>query len=238
MRGHAALEWCAANGLHHVHFGSEDVAEFSEAAEFAAAAADLGVRLSAYAIRELERVGISDMDVATDVVDRALRTIHELDVPLVYLPSFGDSAIRDSSSLERTARLIAYALERTNAMVASENTLDAELNRILFSSIGDPRARLLFDTQNPCLVGLSPSALVLELADLLAPSIHVKDGVDSGEGNTAIARGAAGVRETLGALQKIGYRGDFTFETDYRRSADHLVGDDIATLNMLRHDAR
>jgi sugar phosphate isomerase/epimerase len=221
------------HGLQHVHFGSEDVTEIADGAELAAFALERGVRLSAYAVRELERVGVGDMDVATQVVDAALRTVDELDVPLVCLPSFGESAIRDSLSLERTARLIAYAADRTDAVVATENTLDVELNRRLFSAIGDHRARLLFDTQNPHLVGLSACELVRELADLLAPSVHLKDGVDSGEGNTSIGRGEAGVLETIAALQEVGYAGDFTFETDYRSDALDLVAGDITTLDEL-----
>jgi len=231
-RGRAALALCAARGLRHIHIGSEDAA-LDDAAEFAAHAADLGIEVAGYGVRELERVGIHDMDRAIAVLDAALSTANELKVPLIYLPSFGASEIRDSSSLERTARLISHCLGATDAIVATENTLDAELNRTLFSFVGDPRARLLFDTQNPCLAGLDPVALVHDLGDLFAPTVHVKDGVDGGEGNAAIAQGAAGVSATLEALRVVGYLGGFTLETDYRSLGMDRVSADIAALDTL-----
>jgi sugar phosphate isomerase/epimerase len=232
VRGTAALRWCAEQGLVSVHFGAEDIEDLDAFRETAEA---LGIELAGFAVRELEWLGLDDLPAARLSVDAAADVIAALGTAYLYLPSFNASEIRSSEDLARTAHLLEYALERTeaqDAVVATENTLDASGLRMLFDLADDPRLRLLFDTQNPALSGMSPPALVAEVVDLLGPYVHVKDG-HTGEGDAVVGAGDADVEATLDVLRAVGYDGSFILEGSYSDGDAGRVRADVDALRGL-----
>jgi sugar phosphate isomerase/epimerase len=228
VRGTAALRWCAEHDLVRVHFGSEDLEDSDDLETFRTTAAELGIELAGFAVRELERLGLGDLDAARLAVDAAVDVIDALGTTFLYLPSFNASEIRSAEDLARTAHLLEHALERTearDALVATENTLDASEVRTLFELVDHRRLCLLFDTQNPALAGMSPPVLVAEVIDMLGPYVHVKDG-RLREGDAVVGAGDADVEATLDVLRIAGYEGSFVLEGSYSsRDADGVRAD-------------
>ncbi|MFD6533717.1 sugar phosphate isomerase/epimerase family protein [Streptomyces sp. NPDC060184] len=104
----------------------------------------------------------------------------ELGAPLVFVPSFRRSAIRDEADLLRTAEVLGPAAERARAaglLLASENVLPAHLALRLADAVGQEGFRLLLDTYNPVAEGLDVPELVARTAPLLDGRIHLKDGL-------------------------------------------------------------
>jgi sugar phosphate isomerase/epimerase len=227
-----ALEWARAQDLGLVHFDRRDVEMCGSRAAFGDAADALGIRLGALAMYELERLGIGDVARAHRVIDENIELALALGVTYVYLPSFNASEIRDRDGLARTAELLSYALDASEALtVASENTLSGPQNIELFAMVDNPRLRLLYDTQNPVLCGLDPGELAAQTAHLIGRYVHVKDGV-AGEGDAVVGCGTADVPATLAVLCQGGFRGEFVFEGAYGADGPSRLRSDVDGLEL------
>jgi sugar phosphate isomerase/epimerase len=239
VRGVKALDWAAGRGFSFVHLDPDDVVGSGDAARVRAHAVERGIGLGAVAVKDLERVGLASPDLGRNAVDRTVDLAEELGVGYIYLPSFGAAAIGDAGALVRTADLFAYALQRTagtGIVVASENALSADRVRRLFSLVGDPRARLLFDTQNPVAAGLDCVALAEQVADLVGDFVHVKDG-RLALGDTVIGHGACPVQQTLRALGGSPGHRRYVIESDYRAAEGRRPVQDRRHLAAMLRDA-
>jgi sugar phosphate isomerase/epimerase len=235
-RGGTGLRWAALAGYSLVHFDSDDLAEGVR--HFGSSARAAGVSLGGISVVELERVGLGDLDAAFACVDRTLEIARRLAVPFVYLPAFGNAEILDDVDLLGMCQVLQHALAATagsDVTIGTENVLPPDRLKQLFERVGDPRLRLLLDTQNPSLHGIDPRSLVVHESPRLGPFVHAKDGI-RGLGDCCLGQGVARVAETMGALLSLGYSGTFVVETNYsdgdldrvvadQRFLDHLIAD-------------
>jgi sugar phosphate isomerase/epimerase len=219
MRGEGAIRWARREGFEFVHLDMDDVAVGGSAGIRAlrTTASSCRVRLAGLALNSLETSGIRDPRVARQIIERGLGVARRLDVGFIYLPSFGAAEIRSDGDLLRTAELLCHTLECSDVemTIASESMLSAESTVRLFDVIGDPRARLLFDTQNPTLTGHDPSELVRIVGPFIGPYVHVKDG-RLNKGDAVIGHGTSDLAATIKALINGGFTGSFVIESDYR----------------------
>jgi L-ribulose-5-phosphate 3-epimerase len=211
-------------------------------AAYRQAAQATGVAITAIAPGYLNDYGLTS-PAGSENAERCRRLIQiavdaaaQLNVPLVFLPSFRASEIRDDADLRRTAEVLqetcAYAAAH-GLLVATENTLGAADNLKLLEAVGRPNLRVLLDTQNPYLWGHHVAGLVERLRPHLSAQVHVKDGRQGQMGNALLGAGEAGFAETMRALQAGGFSGDLISENDYLGERQANAARDLAVLSEL-----
>lgn len=231
-RGRAGIEWATAAGFTLVHFDTDDIEDGVRF--FGSSASAAGIRLGGIAVIELERVGLKDRNTAFECVDRTLMIAQQLAVPFVYLPAFGRADITDESDIDAMCEILRYALAATagtDVAIGTENVLPLDRLRQLFRKVGDPRLRLLFDTQNPWLRGIDSISLATQARGLFGPFVHVKDGIET-LGDCRLGEGIARIDVTLRTLLSLCYSGTFVVESDYR---DGNLGAAIEDQQFLNH---
>jgi 2-epi-5-epi-valiolone 7-phosphate 2-epimerase len=246
-RGPEALHRAAALGFEAIHLSSgepEDAQRLDDAAlreGYLQAARDTGVAISAIAPGGLNDLGLtspSDSPNARacwDSIRIAIDAAVEMDVPLVFLPSFRAGEIRDAGGMRRTADVLARACDYVAGLpvtIATENTLGADGNLQLLAAAGRPDLRVLLDMQNPVLWGHSVAALVDALWPHLADQVHAKDGRDGEMGNTLLGEGDAGFPESAAALRDRGFAGTVISENDYHGNRSQLAARDIQVMTQ------
>jgi L-ribulose-5-phosphate 3-epimerase len=245
--GPDALHRAAALGFEAMHLSSgepEDAQTLDDVSlrdGYLQAARDTGVAISAIAPGGLNDLGLtspSDSPNARacwDSIRIAIDAAVEMDVPLVFLPSFRAGEIRDARDMRRTAELLASACDYVAGRpvsIATENTLGADGNLRLLAGAGRPDLRVLLDTQNPALWGHRVAFLIDALWPHLADQVHAKDGRDGEMGNTLLGEGEASFLESAGALRDRGFAGAVISENDYHGERSHLAARDIQVMTQ------
>ncbi|GAB1691168.1 sugar phosphate isomerase/epimerase family protein [Krasilnikovia sp. M28-CT-15] len=196
-------------------------------------AQDTGVHLLAVTANTLNDVGlIAEPAVVRPILIRLLDVAYELGVGLVFVPSFRRSAIRGPAEFDRTVaalRWAAVAAEARGLVLASENVLAPGMARTLAERVASPAFRLLLDTFNPVVHGVSPVALVTELGHVLADQVHLKDGPPEVGASPPLGAGQGGLDDTIAALHRrhVPVRA-FVLENDYRDADVDRLAVDIA----------
>ena len=246
-QGPDALHQAAALGFEAIHLSSgepDDARTLGDAAlrdAYVQAARDTGVAISAIAPGGLNDLGLnspSDSPNGRACWDRiriAIDAAVEMDVPLVFLPSFRAGEIRDARGLRRTADVLASACDYVAGRpvtIATENTLGADGNLQLLAEAGRPDLRVLLDMQNPVIWGHSVAALVDALWPHLADQVHAKDGRNGEMGNALLGEGEARFLESAGALRDRGFMGPVISENDYHGDRSRLAARDIEVMTQ------
>jgi sugar phosphate isomerase/epimerase len=236
-RGVRALEYAHSLGFGYVHIDRDDLPSYrqQDVLKLRRASTALRIRLAGFAINRLESVGLADAAKSKRVVEEGVRLASLLGINYVYLPFFGAAQIKSKSDFSHAVELTKYALERSersSTTVAVEHTLDLFKTRQLFESVGSPRARLLFDTQNPTVHGINAVELVEGVADYIGEFVHVKDGVFN-LGDATVGEGRSDVRATLEILISRGFVGGFVLEGNYLRSPERALEDQRALKEII-----
>ncbi|MEE1756451.1 sugar phosphate isomerase/epimerase family protein [Streptomyces sp. SP18CS02] len=216
--------------------------------EVRSAAAAHGVELLAVSGNTLNDIGLTAPE-GTDDARRARRTLirvldaaHALGAPLAFVPSFRRSAIDGPRALRRTVSVLSWAAGEAadrGLSLANENDLAPDRARALAEEIGSPAFRLLLDTYNPRVAGVDVLALVEATAGLLAPQVHLKDGVDGVAGQVPLGDGDGRVAEALAALRKRDFAPyALVLENDYRDGGTERLARDIDRARSHARDFR
>jgi len=244
-RGPETMHRAAALGFDTIHLSSGELDgdlrldDDTVRDAYLRAGRETGVAIDAIAAGDLNDLGMTSPAGSAqarkcrDSIRIAIEAAGEMNVPLVFLPSFRVGEIHHEADLRRTAEVLAEACDHAasrSVTVATENTLDAAGNLMLVRAVGPSRLRVLLDTQNPALWGHSVPAMVDDLWPHLAAQIHVKDGRDGVMGNAVLGEGDSGFHETALALRERGFEGGFISENDYHGERQAWVSRDIAVL--------
>ncbi|MGQ0602606.1 MAG: sugar phosphate isomerase/epimerase family protein [Anaerolineales bacterium] len=177
-----------------------------------------------------------------DVIQIAIDAALNLNVPLVFLPSFRTSEIHTEADLMRTAEVLRQACVYAaghNLEVATENTLDVPGNLKLLEAVGQPKLRVLLDTLNPVLWGHDVPTMIRDLWPHLSKQIHVKDGMTGQMGNAPLGMGDGGFVAAMKTLRSLGFNGTLISENDYTGEREMWAARDLAVLaEFSRHDER
>ena len=182
------------------------------------------LRLDAVAVLDVMRWGMtaeagsSERAKAEEAIAAAVSGATEMGIARIILPSFKASAIRSRDDLRETARTLrlACALAQRHGMsVATENLLDAEMQRALFHIVGYDNLRLLLDLSNFTLRRRDEVFEALPSFVAAWDGVHVKDGLYGEPGVRPLGEGYARVGEQLAALKGAGYTGTLFLENSY-----------------------
>lgn len=157
-------------------------------------------------------------------------------IPLIYVPSFGLSAIVSDDCLCQTAELLGHSAESARPLgieVASENALGPATTSRLSDLVGLENFKILFDVFNPLRWGHSPMDIIAANFESFAAQIHVKDGWLPGYGNAALGTGDGDTVRIVRELMRRGFDGMFVLENDYRKGYGLDVRTDVRTMRMV-----
>jgi sugar phosphate isomerase/epimerase len=237
VRGVSALRAAKRFDLASVHLDMKDLgsATTQEMGEIKAASQDLGIRLAGISVNRLEETGLSLSNEAMSAVSDVLHAAKQLDIGYVYLPFFERARLGTPDEIARAQRLLQCALslsEDDGTTIALECTLGAKPLRALIESLSNPRVETLFDTQNLYLAGIDPIDVLEQTAQHTQSFVHVKDGWTQ-LGNARVGQGAAGVHNSLSALQSFGFSGQYILENDYSHDAFARIEQDKELLSEI-----
>jgi sugar phosphate isomerase/epimerase len=185
--------------------------------------------------------GTKDRTVAMLAVKKSLDAAHYMGIPVLFLPSFQASDIKDENDFMATVGFIKEACEYakgSGVTVCTENILTAEENLRIINLVGENRCKIYFDTQNPhSFHGYNAADMIRKLGNLIVES-HVKDGPKGHMSAALLGQGESSFEESIKAFADIQYNGWFVTENMYfreplsRQSGDpfDLLVKDIAYL--------
>lgn len=247
--GQDVFDAAAREGLASVHFAVDTAGAVARLAHPAWRAAverrcgETGVRISCLALNIAERTPLCgpSADVKSrqrfhDVVLAALEFAAEVNVPLIYVPSFGLAEITSNDDLSETADLLGRAAESARSFgieVASENSLGPAGIERLIEYVGQENFRILFDIYNPRRWGHCPKEIIEAGFSAFATQIHIKDGRLPGYGNAPLGAGDGEVAEIVQNLLRRGFDGMFVLENGYGNVSGLDVKSDLKTLRLI-----
>jgi len=201
-----------------------------------------GVKVGAIALNQLNDLAIVGKNKDSSFRENfyllkiAIDAAMEFKTPLVFLPSFGESEIHDSSELDHTAQFIRLACDYAipkSIQIASENSLDLSHNISLHEKVNKKNFCILMDTQNPTLWNHSPSILIRGLWNIMSKQIHFKDGLNGIMANALLGRGDAEIINTVKTLKSLDFNGCIILENEYYENFENSLLQDISTVHEL-----
>ncbi|GMX61109.1 hypothetical protein Elgi_74550 [Paenibacillus elgii] len=160
-------------------------------------------------------------EVVMTSIRKSIETAAAMNIPLIMIPSFGKSEIRNEDDLIQTVEVLTsacdYAQEK-NIYVATENLLPVEGIFHLFEQVNRSNLKLYFDTQNHFLrKGYDIPEMIRKLASLFCNEVHIKDGKDGHLSGSLLGEGESGFYRSLAALEEVNYTGWLVLENYYDR---------------------
>lgn len=145
----------------------------------------------------------------------------------------GDFAIHNAEEMAQTTAVLRPVCEYIGdrpIQLATENTLSNQQNRELINQVNHPNMRVVMDAYNGVWSGgYNATEMVRELSDILANSVHLKDGPD----NALIGQGDGDLIATAQALKDIDFDGYIISENSYKSDAEARAATDLATLKRI-----
>lgn len=171
-------------------------------------------------------------------IQAALHAAHALEIPIIQLPSFGNSYINSKDDLVNTINCLRFACgeaEQFGILVETENILSPLDQIALIEEVASPNLRICFDTRNGFSIKQYNVAKLLEKLFPYVSEVHLKDGLDNLK-YTGLGSGNSGFFETLEVLKGFSYSGWFLLENDYQMisndtgiSTEELILKDVET---------
>ncbi len=181
--------------------------------------------------------GSSEYRVALEGITCAINAAQSMEIPVVMLPSFGESMIRTEEDFTRAVDCLQYACDyagEKGVTVATENALSASEIYALFEAVGRKNLRLYYDSQNHYLQkGYNIADLLKEVGSLVC-EVHLKDGKEGQLSAALLGEGETGFFQTMRVLQEIQYSGWLVLENYYDREPLRLQGAD--PLDLVKKD--
>ncbi|GLW93244.1 sugar phosphate isomerase/epimerase family protein [Actinokineospora globicatena] len=145
---------------------------------------DTGVAPLAVSVNVLNDIGLTAPEGTEGarrvrgVISRALDLAGSVGAGLVFLPSFRRSAIDGAQALARTVEVLRWACDeagRRELLLANENVLTPDDLRELVRRVDSPSFRVVVDTGNIAVFGLTSAEVIDAAGPLVANQVHVKN---------------------------------------------------------------
>jgi len=154
-----------------------------------------------------------------EIIDLVVEAAADLSMNMIMMPSFVDGFIDTDEDLANTAEALKYACRlaaKYNIIIASENLLTIERNKLLFEKVGEENLKGFYDSQNyKSFLGWEQVPMLEKLYDILYPEIHVKDGIGEEGSSRLLGQGDTDFYGTMDFLKKKNYTGWIHLENYY-----------------------
>lgn len=210
--------------------------------EYQRLASDFGIEISGIFVNELlsNCLNMSQNSVeyqkCYELIQKAIDIAFVLNIPLVCIPSFKISEIKNKEDMKKTADILQQfcsLVEDSSMVIASENTLNFTNNLTLINLIKHPHFKIFFDSLNPIIYGHDISAWIENLWPYLTNQIHVKDGNFSKKGSIPLGEGIGNFCNTGKLLLTLGFEGYIFIENQYFTNDTNLLLKDIDTIKKI-----
>lgn len=162
--------------------------------------------------------GSKDREVAMVAVKKGIDAADYMRIPVVFLPSFLASDIKNERDFLATVAFIKEACryaKHSNIHICTENILTAEENLRILELVAEENCRIYFDTQNPhSFHGYNAAEMIRKLGKHIIES-HVKDGFTGQMSAALLGQGESSFEESLIAFADIRYSGWLLLENYY-----------------------
>lgn len=181
--------------------------------------ADEGIAIPSAALLEFNQYGYTSGEPAvrqrtTDALLRSIDWAHEVGIPLLLIPFFGESEITNTQSLSRVVdglRSVSNAADQAGVVLGVESSLDAATNLDLLTRVESPSVRLYYDVCNAAFWGHPAETDLKPLGDVVV-QIHLKDG-NTGPWDAYLGEGFVDFEAVSRTFVDIGYRGWLVLES-------------------------
>lgn len=183
--------------------------------------------------------GAPNYDICREIIEKSLKALGAMRIPLFMLPSFFDGEIKDEDSFRNTASMLSWACDvgaDYGVEISWENGLSVEENLKMLELVNRKNFGIGFDTQNP---HAFKGYYVPDMIRQLAPSInmiHIKDGTGSELGMKHYGDGDSDFASSVQALKEAGYDGCIVSENSYNDRNFYLNDGDPFT--AIREDVK
>ncbi len=182
------------------------------------------IQIPAIAVRELDECpmlspeGSKARRLAEKAITLAIDAAYSMNIPLVMLPNFDASDIKDESDITKAVKLFRMACDYAQSkhvMLSVENLLGYDEYEKLFALVKRPNMKLYFDTQNYFLNKSIDTPMLLRKLIKHVCQIHFKDGVDNMLSSALLGKGDCKCMESMEVLKEYGYDGWIILENYY-----------------------
>ncbi|MFJ7724608.1 sugar phosphate isomerase/epimerase family protein [Neobacillus sp. NPDC097160] len=167
-------------------------------------------------------------------ITKAIETAEIMNIPLVMIPSFEASDIKNEFDFQRSIETLQDACDYAKDLgitIATENLLSIDEMFRLFNGVNRSNLKLYFDTQNHYLSkGYDIPEMIEKLGSLFCNEIHVKDGRYGYVSGSLLGEGDSGFFRSMEVLKKIGYSGWINIENYYDQLPLSLENDNPVEL--------
>lgn len=200
---------------------------------------DLGkkynIEYPSIAVRELDQFSMfaEDNNIAVNAIDKALDTAGNMKIPIVLIPNFGNSEIKNELDFSKAVKVMTRACDlaaNRGVTLATESTLSPDDIERLINAVNRPNIKLYFDTQNHYLYKGYNTAQLLERLMPYVCEVHVKDGKNKDLSGALLGQGDAGFNNCVEVLKKHNYSGWVITENYYDLKPLNLQNDDPVEL--------
>jgi len=179
--------------------------------------------------------------IALAAIHKGIEAAEALNIPIVQLPSFFDGEIKSKDDFKHTIKCLKFGCEfamEKGIIIATENALSVEDNKILIKEVGYPNFKIYFDLQNPYFFrGYKVPQMLKELTPYIC-EIHAKDGTREHLSGALLGKGEADFFASMEILKQLNYTGWINLENYYDRAPINpgnkdpfeLIKEDISTL--------
>lgn len=167
--------------------------------------------------------------IARQTLKSAVEAASYMNIPLVFVPAFGVSAINSEEDFEYTVKALQYACDLANEkgiQIASENALDTNGQINLVKAVDRENFGLFYDSDNLFYnKGYDQVKMLDELYEYLVPQLHVKDGKKGVLAGSLLGKGDSGFFGVIDVLKKRNYSGWIIIENLYEQKPLRDEGD-------------
>lgn len=191
-----------------------------------------GVEFIALALNDFDNVSFyapentPDGEKAWNILKKAVTTAKRMHIPIVQIPGFNVSEIKEEWQLEVAAARFAWLCDELGddgITVAAENLMTGAEFKKLYDAVERKNFGAYFDSQNYHLFKGYDEVEILEgLYPYMVPQLHVKDGeVMSG---SLLGKGTSDFFRTMEKLGELKYKGYIILENYYDQLPLRLEG--------------
>ena len=175
------------------------------------------------------RAGTANYQKAWTILKKGVSTAVALGVPLIQVPGFCASEIKNQEDLGASVKAFQYLCDEAGTHgihIAAENLMTPEEFKLLYEMVGRENFGVYYDTQNYHLFRGYDQLTILEgLYPYMADQIHVKDGRGAISG-ALLGTGDSGFDGSMELLKEKQFKGYFLLENYYDQLPLRLENDD------------
>lgn len=152
-------------------------------------------------------------------LEDAVKAASYLNIPLVFIPTFGVSAINNEEQFNNAVKMFKYVCNLAQdhgIMIGSENTLSAEQQIRLYEKVNCENFGIFYDSNNLFYhKGYDQVEMLEKLYDYLVPQLHVKDGKAGSFASSLLGEGDTRFYDVIEYLKKRDFTGWIISENLY-----------------------